>query len=65
MYLIGFLRHVTPMVLCLVGLYLFTVRRENCEKKYILCMLVTLAYEYVIYYFIVAGDPQIQGIPLT
>ena len=60
-YFLGFLRHIVPMILTIAGFCLFTVRREGCEKKFFLTILVTVALEYVIYYFMLAGDAGVQG----
>ncbi len=65
MYLIGFLHHVIPMLMCIGGLCMFTVRREYCQKKFILCMIVIFVLEYVIYYYMLNNDPEIQGIPIS
>lgn len=56
MYFWGFLCHIVPMLITIAGIYLFTVRREGCEKKFVLTTLVTVALEYVIYYFMLSEN---------
>ena len=65
MMILGFLHYVTPMLMCIVGLCLFTVRREHCQKKFTFCIIVTIVFEYLIYYSIFTGDAEIQGIPTS
>ncbi len=65
MYLVSFLRSVIPMLVCVVGLYLFTVRREHCQMKFNLCLITVFLIEYVIFYFMFNGDPEIQGMPIS
>ncbi len=65
MYLVSFLRSVIPMLVCIVGLYLFTVRREHCQMKFNLCIIAVLVFQYVIFYFMFNGDPEIQGMPIS
>ena len=65
MYLIGFLRYITVFLVNLVGLYLFTVRRERCQMKFHICILMTIPLQYLIYYFEFANDGAIPGMPIS
>ena len=65
MNLIGYLRSSIPMLVCVVGLYLFTVRRERCQMKYNVCIVVVFVIEYAIYYFMFTEDAGISGVPIS
>ena len=65
MYLIGFLRYVTAFLINLVGLYLFTVRRERCQIKFHFCIVITILFQYLIYYFEFTKDAEISGLPIS
>ena len=65
MNVIGFLRSSIPMLVCIVGMYLFTVRRENCQMKFNICIVVVFAIEFVIYYFMFAEEMGTVGVPIS
>ena len=65
MYLIGFLRYVTAFLINLVGLYLFTVRRERCQIKFHFCIVITILFQYLIYYFEFTNDADVPGMPIS
>jgi len=65
MYLISYLQNATVFLMCLAGLCLFTVRRERSQIKFYLCIFVALILQYVIYFFTVTGDIEIQGTPIS
>ena len=65
MFVIAFLRSVIPMLGCLIGLYLFTVRREHCQKKFHVCIIVTLVLEFAVFYFLFHEDTGGQGISIS
>ena len=65
MYLIGFLRSVLVFLVSLIGLWLFTVRRERCQLKFLICIAVSLVFQYIIYYLMFTEDIDVQGIPLS
>ena len=65
MYLIGFLRYVTAFFINLVGLYLFTVRRERCQIKFHFCIVITILFQYLIYYFEFTNDADVPGMPIS
>lgn len=65
MYLIGFLRYITVFLVNLVGLYLFTVRRERCQIKFHFCIVITILFQYLIYYFEFTNDADVSGMPIS
>ena len=65
MHFIGFICHVFSMMVCIAGLCLFTVRREHCQKKFALCIAVTIALESVVYHFILIESAGVKGISVS
>ena len=65
MNVIGFLRSSIPMLVCIVGMYLFTVRRENCQMKFNICIVVVFSIEFLIYYFMFAEEAGTIGVPIS
>ena len=65
MNVIGFLRSSIPMLVCIVGISLFTVRRERCQMKFIICIVVTFAIEFASYYFMFTEEAGASGVPIS
>ena len=60
-----FLPTLLVFLVTLIGLYLFTVRREHCRMKFHICIAVSFVLQYIILYCMFNGDVLIQGVPLS
>jgi len=61
----GFLLSSMPMLGCIVGICLFTVRRENCQMKFNNCIVAAFMIQFAIYYFMFTEDAGTSGIPIS
>ena len=61
---LAFFPTILAFLMSLIGLYLFTVRRERCRMKFHICTAVTFVLQYIVLFLMFNGDVTIQGIPL-